>query len=430
MKKLSILLIGLLLVTGFAFAQDVTVKGDATITFGVDLNNMATGFSNAASSSISLAWMSGDESKGTQGWINLTGWKISYASDDAVTVGAPTVSAGWMFDPVTITIYSAPTFSGTNAASFVFADEDDPDDVATVELSAANTGDPAGEYSTTGTWYLFDVANGDRDDIPDNAVLIDSDPYGDGSAELYWVADTIPSNTSTPGFQGITATIDLGVASVDLMLASDGTWAENAVNAYATGLKVTADVGPATVNAGVFYGPFAVPGDLGATGGVSAVVGPLTIGLGADYWAPDEAWDARADVSAAVAGISVASTTYVADATPMQIDEQVVVDASGVVEGLGLTNTFQMVDIMQFYSIYNETALSYDTMMGVKPFTTVGYEYVTASGADPATTISLEAGVELTGFVENTVFTIKYASDDLSTDGDKGLVTVAGKISF
>jgi len=77
MKKLSILLIGLLLVSGLAFAQDVTVTGSATLTFGMDLNNNATGFQNEAASSISLEWLSGDEESGTQGWITLSGWEIS-----------------------------------------------------------------------------------------------------------------------------------------------------------------------------------------------------------------------------------------------------------------------------------------------------------------------------------------------------------------
>jgi hypothetical protein len=69
MKKLSILLIGLLLVAGLAVAQEfdgsVSVDGSATVTFGVDLNTNYTGFANTASSSLSITLVAeGDVSAG------------------------------------------------------------------------------------------------------------------------------------------------------------------------------------------------------------------------------------------------------------------------------------------------------------------------------------------------------------------------------
>ena len=134
MKKLSILLIGLLLATGFVFAQEATVSGSATLTFGVDLDNgNASGFTNEASSSLSIAWLSGDSAtSGTQGWITLGAWSVSI-SGDGLSTGAPSVSAGWTFDPITITIYAGPSFSSGNAASFSF-NGDDATDVAAIGI--------------------------------------------------------------------------------------------------------------------------------------------------------------------------------------------------------------------------------------------------------------------------------------------------------
>ena len=58
MKKLSILLIGLLLVAGFAVAQEfdgtVEVGGDASVTFGGDLDSQLHGFQNNSTSSIAI----------------------------------------------------------------------------------------------------------------------------------------------------------------------------------------------------------------------------------------------------------------------------------------------------------------------------------------------------------------------------------------
>lgn len=415
MKKLSILLIGLLLVSGFAFAQDVTVTGSATLTFGMDLNNNATGFQNEAASSISLEWLSGDAESGTQGWITLSGWEISFASDDAVTVAAPAVEAGWMFDPVTVTIWSAPTFAAGNAASFVFADEDAADDVVTVSLSDV-TLDAGGEIEDVEMVLTEDLEG-------DETTLGTSD-----TGEVTFVAAESAATASS--YQGLTASSTFGPATLSLIVASAGTWEENVTNAYALGGIAAVEAGPATVTLGAHYGPFQEPGDIGLTAAIDAAVGPATVDLGVDFWVPDETYDASLGLSADVAGLGLGATTYVADGDPLQIDQEVSVDASGLVEGLTLSNTFQMVDIMTFYAIYNETALAYATG-GIKPFATVGYLGETAAGADPDTTLSLTGGVELSGFVENTVFTLQYESEDLAEeDGDKGVITAAGTISF
>jgi hypothetical protein len=421
MKKLSILLIGLLLVTGFVFAQDVTVKGDATLTFGIDLDAQSTGFQNAASSSIALAWLSGDESKGETGWIKLTGWKISYASADTVTVAAPTVSAGFMFDPITVTIYSAPAFAADNAVGFTWHADDDPADNVDFELSANNTGDAAGSYGTTGTWYMFDVVEGDTADIPDNAILVDSSV---GVWELYWVPDTVPTDTTTPGFQGLTFGVDLGMATVTLLVASDGTWAENTDNSYAFGGELSTTIDPLTLSAGVYAGPTDAL-DLGFTLGADAAVGPATVGLGFDGWLADGAtdldYDVSADIGVSTMGIGVTSNTYLwsTAGSDLELNQQVVLDLSGLAEGVGFTETFQMINLLSALEWYSLTEVSYTTG-GIMPYASFGI--------DDASVMDVTAGVSLTGFVENTVFTLEYAAEDIANSN--GAITAAAKISF
>jgi len=419
MKKLSILLIGLLLVTGFVFAQDVTVKGDATLTFGIDLDAQSTGFQNAASSSIALAWLSGDESKGETGWITLTGWEISYASADAVTVAAPTVSAGFMFDPITVTIYSAPAFAADNAVGFTWHADDDPADNVDFELSANNLASAADEYSETGTWYFEDTGD-DPADRPAGAILVDSSVGGD----LYFVPDTSAGDADTVGFQGLTLGVDLGMANVKLLVASDGTWAENTDNAYAFGGELSTTIDPLTLTAGVYAGPTDAL-DLGFTVGADAAVGPATVGLGFDGWLADGAtdldYDVSADIGLSMMGIGVTSNTYLwsTAGSDIELNQQVVLDLSGLAEGVGFTEKFQMINVLSALEWYSLTSVSYTTG-GIMPYASFGI--------DDASVMDVTAGVTLTGFVENTVFTLEYAAEDIANSN--GAITAAAKISF
>jgi hypothetical protein len=118
MKKLSILLIGLLLVAGLAFAQDeeedmtapaVTLSGSASVTFGADLDTGATGFEN----SISLnAWVVfWDETQGTEemdgvyGMIELNGFRFRVGDDEGAQTRGSRVTAKIVADPLYVEIY-------------------------------------------------------------------------------------------------------------------------------------------------------------------------------------------------------------------------------------------------------------------------------------------------------------------------------------
>lgn len=370
MKKLSILLIGLLLVTGLAFAQEVAVSGEATITFGIDLDSSQTGFLNEGTATYDITWAGDGVDAGTEGWISVDGWAIGVDvaddGDDAngLDFDPGSVTAGWMFDPLTITIYAAPSFEGGEATGIGYEGAD-PEDVVAVALTAANT------------------------------------------------------------YQGLTIDVALGAADLTLLVASDGDWTVNANNDYVIGAEVGTVAGPATIAAGVYAGPLSDVMDLGFDLGVDLVAGPATVGIGFDGWLPtggDLAWDASLDVALDVSGIGVAIGTYfytpVAD---LDMDADISLDLSGLVEALTLTELFQTVSVLgdAFADWYSETVLGYAISDQIAASATFAI--------DDASVIDLDVAITFTGFVENTVFELAYTVDDI--ENSNGAITFAGTIS-
>jgi hypothetical protein len=364
MKKLSILFIGLLLVTGFAFAQDVAISGSATVTFGIDLDSSQTGFENTATSEVTLAWLSADAEAGTEGWISITGWSVDI-EDNVLTVSLQEVEAGWMFDPVTITIYAAPEFAGGEAEGIGYEGAD-PEDFVAVGLTAANF------------------------------------------------------------YQGLTFDVDLGAAALTLLVASDGTWVENTNNDYVLGAEVSTTAGPATIAAGVYAGPLSDAMDLAFDLGVDLVAGPATVGIGFDGALPsggDLAWDASLDVGLDVAGIGIDVGAYLyTPVADLDMDADIMLDLSGLVEALTLTELFQTMAILgdAFADWYSETTLGYDITDQIAASATFAI--------DDASVIDLDVAVTFTGFVENTVFELAYTVDDIANSN--GAITFAGTITL
>ena len=116
MKKLALVGIVLFLVGAVAFAESpleplVTLAGSGTLTWGIDLESRTTGFSNAFSSTFSLALVAsrsdakGSEEDGTvYGYINLTGIGWTVSDDTVITaLDSDTTGSGTgPFRPATI----------------------------------------------------------------------------------------------------------------------------------------------------------------------------------------------------------------------------------------------------------------------------------------------------------------------------------------
>jgi len=418
MKKLSILVVVLLLVGGFAFAQEVEFKGDATLTAGFDLDTEQFGFKNAASSSLKVTWAFDDASAGgTQAFIELTKMSL-VAEDDTVNIDDPTVKAGLIFEPITVTIYSAPSLAFNNATGFKFI-PDDPDDPRNDIDPELATNNDATAASTSVDAELVTVPTGDP--APTDGVLVGTS----GGYDVYAVASETVKAAEETTFQGFTITAAVDPLSVDLFVATDGTWVENTDNAFAFGSVVTATVDPLTVKAGVIYGPTDDEAALGATASVAAAVGPADVSIGFDYFEEDFDLSAKLGVDLGVA--SIASLTYLTsqDET-LEMYQELVVDASAAVEELTFKNTTQLETILLEDGLkwYNGTDLAYN-IDGIKPFTLVEV-YDVADELD----MDLEVGVEASGMIELTTFTLKYEVDNLLTADNLGLITFATKIAF
>ena len=427
MKKLSILLIVLLVAAAFVsaqeFAPEVTVSGSATATFGIDLNDpVTTGFENTATATIELKLVpTGTASAGEVGYISLSNFAVTLKSTDEVVVTAPSVTAALRFDPVTVKLYSAPTLAAGNAAGFTWHADDDPANYVKPALQNKNIAVPAEDDEQVG-WDLVAVDAGG--DPPDGGVLIEA---GADGYDFYAVGEFEEGEAEgMTTYYGLTFTVAVDPITVDLMVASDGTW-ENSDNDYAVGTKITAVINPITVNAGVFVGPFDEL-DVGFTAGLSGAFGPASIALGFDGWLPDGAdemdWDASATIGTNLGVVGLSTLTYLWSVGGADIDlnQQVVLDASGAVPGLGFTNTTQVINILSADEVpwYNKTALSYTLDGGIKPFG----EFT----IDSEEVMGLTVGVELSELVDNTLFTAKYVSEELGED--VGLITFAAKISF
>jgi hypothetical protein len=117
MKKLTLLIVLFLtlgLTATFALDVEPSWAGDATLTWGVDLDTQETGFSNAATGTVTLTFIDAEtvEASGdgmVYGWIELAEGSIVIDTDAGLTVTPPEVTAKIMIDPIWIQIYTAPT---------------------------------------------------------------------------------------------------------------------------------------------------------------------------------------------------------------------------------------------------------------------------------------------------------------------------------
>jgi len=375
MKKLSILLIGLLLVTGFAFAQDVAVDASASVTWGVDLNTQYTGFLNDASSSVSITWLdeadyasSGDDDM--YGSITLT--DVSFGVDGTgVTYTAGSVEAMVVISPVEITIYSAPSFDYNLAPAIEATNEIDIE----TALVSANT-------------------------IGGIAISVPVDP--------------------------ITLTVNV---------ASDGDWTTNSANDYVIGSDIVVAVDPATITLGVTYGYLGAP-QTGVSAlvelALADVVGGLDAWVGFDGNMPDGGsfdYDLAAGTTLALtpdnadgdsADVSLDSYMYFGTAlADPDVDLSLSFtepEAGGLADMVSATVAFELLDVLATSSWNLDVDGAYNTG-DLKPYFGFGY------GSDSV--FDLNAGVELyEGFtgLDFTTITLDYVSTDLSVDS--GIITV------
>jgi hypothetical protein len=431
MKKFGILLIGMLLVASFAVAQEVTMSGSATFTLGVDLDNEQFGMKNESSSSLEVEWTFDDSATEGQGFIKLTDMSLLIDSDedDLVVMDAPDVEAGWMFGPLTVTIWAKPDLSGGNAAGYIFlanddeVDDDEVRDLVEIELETNNEAEPAEDPFSSGELtvinvedYNEEIADPDYDGYLDDAIGYDVD--GDAVDDFYFYVDDTTEDAELDEFYGLTIDADLGPAMVTLIVATDGDWDENTDNSFAFGVELSVPTDMVTLDAGFWAGP--TDGmDMAFTVGADGMAGPLSFDAGFDAVIPDGGdltFDASLALGVEAAGIAIDTLTYLKD-DANDLDQEVVLDLSGLAEGITLKETIQLPELLtaafdQWYTM-----------------TTIGFGAATLEvGIDQEAVIDINVTLELDGLVENTVFTIEWDVEDI--ENNLGVVTAGGKISY
>jgi len=369
MKK-TLLVLALIACATFAFADGAvtaTVGGSATVTFGYDLQNSASGFTNSTSSSLSFDIIPDSTVDNTSdsypyGFISLADFGFAFNSaNDPEWLGGdstynaqpklPAVTAKLFLSPALyVLISSAPTFSYTNATGIT--------DV---------TGDAAATDAVTST-----IGN-----APDGGVTVN---YSLG---------------------------DMG--SVSLLFGSKGNW-DTAANTNVYSAGVSASLTPAdllAVSLAAGYGDFAT-GDLFFTGKVTLTPADMI-----SLWAAFDgkvassalSWDA--EVSSTITLTDVATVTltdYIYPGTDMDAQAKVSLSA---VPNLTLSSTVDLFNILTAFDFGFQVAASYD-INGIVPGVTFTYYESNAMGID--------AYVTLGGIIANTSFKVDWATTDLAND--------------
>jgi hypothetical protein len=221
MKRIALLTV-LLLVVGLTagFAVDLkptfALTGSATLTWGINLDTMTTGFTNAQAPTVTITLMPATTLAETgktplYGSISISGvglyWVDGLAyNGNAVVVppaAVPTVAATLNFDPFVLGIYAAPGMGADTAVSILQAQDTGFANVNAIigNLVAEASLTPV-QYASAGTYLTFKGT-------------------------------------------GFTVTADI---------SSKGDQTANTTNAYAAGLESTVTFAPITFGAGAFQG--------------------------------------------------------------------------------------------------------------------------------------------------------------------------------
>lgn len=384
MRKFSVLLLAFLMVGGFAFGLDVELKGDATLTWGIDLQTESHGFRNASTGSLKItlvpeatATKGGD---GIYGWIEIKEYELT-ATPDGVDGTAGAITARIMLDADTwIQIYGAPSDAFNKAAKI----------------------------------------DGDKADVS-------PDLGGDDA-------------------QGFTFRTKFDPITLSLKAFSDGDW-EDGNSVYGTGVDVVVAVDPLTIDAHLLYGYFDAAPALGVGTKVTAKIADVAAGLEThvafDGWLPDGgdfAFDAGLGVTLNL--FDDGDDTSFFELTGYYNDEDIDLKAQfsehtakGLMPGVGFGATLTLMNLTgEFRDLTWKLDLSaaYD-QGGINPWVKV----TTADGDalyDFVGATSLEVGLKLKAAahgIDNTEFAIVYESDDVSDwENNKGLLTFATKISY
>ncbi|MFW5768869.1 MAG: hypothetical protein ACOCYA_02325 [Spirochaetota bacterium] len=452
MKKLALVLVLVAAIAAAGFAQvtlEPTLTGSATLTFGVDLDLMATGFANETEANIEITLVEeATEEKGgdgtVYGWIKLEDFSIVVDGDDGLTVTTPDISARLYMGPVYIDILGVDDAVDSAGLGAVIAG----DVLAPTTLS----NDYDSEYD--GLAVVYDT------DMFDFTVFVQS--------EADWIAD---AGSTTWSIANVVDADDDGVAeSYDVVSTTTGANDANVPpNAYCFGLTAGVDIAGIAVglafNMGMNYGGVVGLGPIGfgadvayglALGdttltpyvGFDGVV--LSAGAGFDMQVAGGVKLTWADMGSDAAEVDLLGDSSMATA----LEETEV--TSGVALGANFTMISNVPDLdikLAFYEdsgddgllpILGATAIvnfngivSGNTALGaglnlnadlgmISPF--AGMLMWTDAPMTTVQNLEMWVGTDVM-IIDNTTFTLKYVSGNLLAS-EAGVITFATKVAF
>jgi hypothetical protein len=440
MKKATLLIIFMIIFAFTAFAQiEVTVTGSSELVMGIALDDpVASGFTNTNKSKIAFSLGKGTSEKGAEadvyGWIKIKDWKADYNTDDAAwSIKPGSVEAKVMFPGGWVKI------SGTDSATnYALPVQDDDADKDNADKGLNSSIDKSGGLVLGLDFAPVSLAVGlySENDWTQNATETAA------TSEWGWVDDDDDETTEPIWAETTTA----AVAAADDI---------NDEHAYGGSLKVTLDVAPVKVEAGVALDfNYVAAEEIGLGAKVTANVDPLTASAAIDVQLPDggEALiEACVNVSVAIMdGVSVSADFSYAPVAVDNTDLRIKASAKDLVPGLSLSLYFELFNLMPVddaavladladndndaeWAVGFDMSFKTDTM---KPYLGVRYGTYTvkddkytykAAGQEP---FKLNLGVDLT-MIPNLTLTVDYNSDDLSSDTkSNGVIKLKAKIAY
>ena len=391
MRKIALLTVPLLVLGLFSVSADVMmgdgitaeVSGNSTLTFGINLNNNASGFTNAMEADLKVTII--PEQTSDTGMMDMDDlyayielkdfkWEVAKADDDghAAAATVPSITTKVFMGPFSITTFSAPTVE----VDYVDPDDDDDDDVADVGVTHEGSGGLTLGYDLapiTLSLGLVSMADWTDDTEKDAATHTHDDDGAVVDVEEADAADQTEDANVNNGYAILgTVGVDLGdSAELEVAVAYAHEYADEGSD-IGLGAKATFDLGNIDPHI-AFDG--AIPPDNSSI--PWDVEGGITWNLSADEKSSFETSLLMYVPAEGDSTVGVSATLTEGDA-----DE-------GALEGLGAAVTLALNDLTGASSTWSTEVDAHYLVEGIKPFFMVKF-----SNADEATT-AFKAGLEL-----------------------------------
>ena len=440
MRKIALLAVPLLILGLVSVSADpmmaedgitAKVSGDATLTWGIDLETNATGFTNEMTSNFEVTIypkQSADtgmmDMDDLYAYIKLKDFKW-VADKDAALTTAPGIEAKLIMGAFSITTYSKPVID----IDYVDPKDDDEDgdpgypDFLDIATEYTGSGGLTLGYKIDPVTLSLGVLSANdwtADDAPDKDKLDchthNMDTTGDvAEGTITACKDAIPD--------------DGGVGNKD---------GNNDENAYAfigtIGLKIGDN---ANLEAAVAYGHEYDEKPIGIGAKATFDLGDIDPYIAFDGRIPEDGagipWDVGGGIKWNLSADEKSSfSTDLMMHAPADADSTVGISATlkegdadeGALAGLGASLTVDLIDLTGETSTWATTIDAHYKVEGIKPFFLVKF-----SNADTAST-AFKAGLELS-MIDHLVTTLQYSSDNITGDEpDRGEVTASLKISY